>query len=408
MINSSLPQPNALLQAADELYPRMVQFLADLIRIRSYTGEEAGAVQRTLAELRQIGCREVWMDTAGNALGMIGNGKPLILYDAHLDTNEVGDERGWPYPPLQGHIEGDVLYGLGASDCKGGVAAILYGLAILNQLGLQPPCRVVCMGATLEEDAEGFALRSLVERDGLRPDAVLLAEATDLTIRIGHRGRCEVRVRTRGKTAHASTPQAGENAILKMMPIIEKLEAAAPNLPADACLGKATQVITMISSPHTPNSIPEWCEITIDRRLVAGETPESVLQPIRQTAALFDGEVFIPVQKVRTHTGVDLDDRAFFPGWMLNESHPLVQSALQTTRLLWNADAPVGIWQFSTDGAYSAGQAGIPTLGFGPQQEQYVHTPLDQVNLQKVKRAALFYALFPFVYHQYLNHSGGI
>ena len=133
MINSSLPQPNALLQAADELYPRMVQFLADLIRIRSYTGEEAEAVQRTLAELRQIGCREVWMDTAGNALGMIGNGKPLILYDAHLDTNEVGDERGWPYPPLEGHIEGDVLYGLGASDCKGGVAAILYGLAILNQ-----------------------------------------------------------------------------------------------------------------------------------------------------------------------------------------------------------------------------------------------------------------------------------
>ncbi len=408
MLNSTLPQLEAFLQAADELYPRMVQFLAEIIRIRSYTGEEAGAVQRTLAELRQIGCREVWMDTAGNALGMIGEGAPLLLYDAHLDTNEVSDERNWPYPPLEGRIEGDVLYGLGASDCKSGVAAIVYGLAILNRLGLQPPCRVICMGATLEEDAEGFALRSLVERDGLRPDAVLLAEATDLTIRIGHRGRCEVRVRTHGKTAHASTPQAGESAILKMLPIIEKLEADAQNLPADARLGKATQVITMITSPHTPNSIPAWCEITIDRRLIAGETPESVLQPIQKTAALFDGEAFIPIRKVRTHTGVNLDDRAFFPGWILDENHPLVESARRTTQLLWNSAAQVGIWQFSTDGTYSAGQAGIPTLGFGPQEEQYVHTPLDQVNLQKVKKAALFYALFPFVYHQNLNHSGGI
>ncbi|MEI2420641.1 peptidase dimerization domain-containing protein, partial [Arthrospira platensis SPKY2] len=94
------------------------------------------------------------------------------------------------------------------------MAAIVYGAAILKSLGLDPGCSVTVMGATLEEDAEGFALRSLVERDGLRPEAVLLAEATDLTLRRGHRGRCEVRVRTRGVAAHASTPHLGENAIL--------------------------------------------------------------------------------------------------------------------------------------------------------------------------------------------------
>ena len=94
---------------------RREHFLADLIRIRSYTGQEGPAVERTLQELRAIGCDEVWMDSAGNALGRIGRGPRLLLYDAHLDTNEVADEHEWPHPPLEPVVEGDTLYGLGAS-----------------------------------------------------------------------------------------------------------------------------------------------------------------------------------------------------------------------------------------------------------------------------------------------------
>lgn len=399
----SLPSLSDLQRAADALYPQMVTFLADLIRIRSYTGQEAAAVERTLAELRRIGCERVWMDSAGNALGEIGEeGQPVLLYDAHLDTNEISDEQNWPYPPLEAHIEGDTLYGLGASDCKGGVAAIVYGLAILNHLGVKPPARVIVMGATLEEDAEGFALRSLVERDGLRPDAVLLAEATNLTLRIGHRGRCEIRLRAQGKAAHASTPEMGENAILKILPALQKVEALTSALPADSRLGKATQVITLIHSPHTPNSVPEWCEAVIDRRTVPGETVESILHPLEQVINPLGVSVNIPVQPVRSHTGLTLDDRAFFPAWLLEEDHPLVQAAQTSIKYLWGQTAAVHVWSFSTDGTYSAGQAGIPTLGFGPQEEQFVHTPLDQVNLQKVKKAALFYALFPFIYTQSL------
>jgi acetylornithine deacetylase/succinyl-diaminopimelate desuccinylase-like protein len=156
-------------QAAEAMYPNMVGFLADLVRLRTYTGEEGLAVERTLAELRAIGCDKVWMDSAGNALGQIGAHARTLLYNAHLDTNEIADENEWPYPPLDAAIVDGTLYGLGASDCKAGVAAIVYGAAILKSLGLDPGCSVTVMGATLEEDAEGFALRALVERDGLRP-----------------------------------------------------------------------------------------------------------------------------------------------------------------------------------------------------------------------------------------------
>lgn len=391
-----------------QMTERRERFLADLIRIRSYTGQERPAVERTLQELSAIGCDEVWMDSAGNALGRIGRGPRVILYNAHLDTNEVADDREWPHPPLEPVVEGDVMFGLGASDCKSGVAAIVYGAAILAQLLRDPvgagsprlydEWSVVIMGATLEEDAEGFALRALVERDGLRPEVVLLAEATDLTLRRGQRGRCEIRVRTEGRAVHASQPHLGESAILKMLPVIQALEAMNPHLPVDPIFGRGTQVVSLIEGPHTPNSVPSWCEVAIDRRLMPGETPENVLAGIRAVVEPLGASARIPDQPVLAHTGLRLDGPSFYPGWLLAEDHPLLAAGQATHRALWGGDAGVDVWRFSTDGTYSAGAAGIPTLGFGPEEEQYVHTALDQVNLTKLRKAAEFYALFPLVY----------
>lgn len=382
------------------------RFLADLIRIRSYTGQEGPAVERTLRELAAIGCDQVWMDSAGNALGRIGRGPRIILYDAHLDTNEVADEREWPHPPLEPFVEGDVMYGLGASDCKGGVAAIVYGAAILAGLRQERPevrdlleeVSVVVMGATLEEDAEGFALRSLVERDGLRPEVVLLAEATDLTLRRGQRGRCEIRVRTEGRAAHASQPHLGENAILKMLPVVAALEEMNAGLPVDPIFGRGSQVVSVIEGPHTPNSVPSWCEVTVDRRLTPGETAASVLASVAAAVEPLGATARIPDQPVATHTGLRLDGPSFYPGWLLGEDHPLLAAGQATCRALWGQAPRVDVWKFSTDGAYSAGAAGIPTLGFGPEEEQYVHAADDQVNLTKLAKAAQFYALFPMMH----------
>ena len=377
---------------------RQAQFLADIIAIRSYTGQEAPAVQRTLQELKAVGCEETWMDSAGNALGKIGHGKKVILYNAHLDTNEVADDKEWPHPPLQAVVENGAMYGLGASDCKGGVAAIVYGAAVLKALNLQDDFTLLVMGATLEEDAEGFALRSLVERDGVRPDVVLLAEATDLSLRRGQRGRCEVRVRTSGLAAHASQPHLGDSAILKMVPVISALQAMNPTLPSSPIFGQGNQVITLIEGPHTPNSVPSWCEIALDRRMVPGENMDSILGGIRAVVEPLGAAAFIPDQPVLTHTGLRLDGPSYYPGWLLDESHPLIAAGRAVGAALWDATLPVDIWRFSTDGTYSAGVANIPTLGFGPEEEKYVHTAQDQVDLEKLRKAAEFYALFPFIY----------
>lgn len=386
-------------QFAETIRQNQIDFLADLIRLKSYTGQEGPAVERTLTEMTACGFDEVRTDSAGNALATIGHGQYLLLYDAHLDENEIADETDWPYPPLQPTIANGKMYGLGASDCKGGVASIVYGARIAHALDLTGDCTVTIKGATLEEDAEGFAMRHLIEQDGFsRPDAVLLAEATDLTLRRGHRGRCEVKVRVRGKAAHASTPELGQNAIMKMRPVLDALEAMAADLPTDPVLGRGTQVVTMIESPHTPNSVPGWCEVTIDRRLTPGESPSSVVSHVRVAVTGLGADVAVPVQPVTSWNGLDLSGPAFFPGWLLPEGHPLLEAGKLTCAALWGQVPPVDVWKFSTNGTYSAGVAGIPTLGFGPMEEQYVHTPDDQVDLDKLLKGAMFYALFPLAY----------
>jgi putative selenium metabolism hydrolase len=386
-------------QFAPTIKQAQIAFLADLIRIKSYTGQEGPAVERTLDEMSACGFTHVRTDSAGNALATVGSGKFHLLYDAHLDENEIADEKAWPHPPLEPTLEGGKLYGLGASDCKGGVASIVYGARLAAELDLTGNCIITINGATLEEDAEGFAMRRLIEGDGFpQPAAVLLAEATDLTLRRGHRGRCEVKVRVDGKAAHASTPELGENAILKMRPVLDALEAMTANLPADPVLGQGTQVVTVIESPHTPNSVPGWCEATIDRRLTPGETPESIVAEIKAALAGLGASVEVPVQPVKSWRGVNLSGPAFFPGWLLPEDHPLIEVGKATCVALWSEVPRVDVWKFSTNGTYSAGVAGIPTLGFGPMEEQYVHTPQDQVDLEKLLKGAMFYALFPLAY----------
>ena len=385
--------------AAPALADAQVAYLSDIIRLRTYTGEEGPAVERTLEEMTTGGFNDVRTASAGDALGTVGDGRHRLLYDAHLDHNEIADEEDWPYPPLEPTVADGKLFGLGASDCKAGVASIVYGARLATQLDLTADCTITVQGATLEEDAEGFAMRHLMESDGFtRPDAVLLAEATDLTLRRGHRGRCEVRVKVRGEAAHASTPELGENAILKMRPILDALEAMTPTLPTDEVLGQGTQVITMIETPHTPNSVPSWCEATIDRRLTPGETPESVRAEIDAAVAPLGGAAELPIQQVTSWTGLDLSGPAFFPGWLLDADDPLIAAGMLTCAALWGHAPKVDIWRFSTNGTYSAGAAGIPTLGFGPMEEQYVHTALDQVDLAKLLKAAMFYALFPAAY----------
>jgi len=374
----------------------MARFLQDLVRIPSLSTQEEAAAVRLAEEMRRVGFAQVWTDRMGNVIGRIGSGQgPRLLLEGHLDTVDVGDLACWPYPPYEGVIENGVLYGRGACDMKGGLAAMIYAAKALLDAGVELAGDLYVAGVVQEEPCEGLAVRMLVEEGGLRPDYVLLGEPSDLQVRLGHRGRLEMQVQVRGKAAHASSPALGSNAIHHAARLIFGLELLAPRLARDPFLGQGTLAVTEISSQAASrNAIPDCCTFYIDRRLTLGETERKALAEVQNiiNTEEVDAQVQITDYQATSYTGYDCQARSVFPAWMIPEDHPLVQALVRSVREALGYRPRLGRWDFSTDGTYTAGVANIPTVGFGPGEERYAHTPQEQVRLNDVVDAARVYA----------------
>jgi acetylornithine deacetylase/succinyl-diaminopimelate desuccinylase-like protein len=185
-----------------------------------------------------------------------------------------------------------------------------------------------------------------------------------------------------------------------MCAIIERIKKM--KLPTHPKLGNASIAVTKIESePAAVNVVPSCCRAYVDRRTVLGESADVVILELKKLAeedARVDVEVEV-VKYVDTKLGAA---EKYFPAWLLPETHPLVQKGIETYKLLFGKAPRLGIWKFSTDGAYTMGVKNIPTIGFGPGDEKYAHTAEDQVPAAQVVECAMFYALLPAVIAHHL------
>ena len=374
----------------------LVAFLRDLVAIPSFSGDEKGVAERLKQEMERLGFDEVWTDRIGNVVGRIGPGRgPKLLFDGHMDTVGVGDPRTWSHDPFGAEIENGVLYGRGACDMKGALASMVYGAALLKQSKLPLAGDLYVVGVVQEEPCEGHAVRLLIEEEGIRPDWVVLGEPSNLQISRGHRGRMELYVTVKGRAAHASMPQRGENAVYNAARLIFALDLLAASLPEDPLLGKGTLAVTQIyNTGGSRNAIPDSCTLIIDRRLTLGETESKVLAEI-QGAIIREGiraEMGITEYHFTSYTGFEGKVAQRYPAWVLPEDHLLVQAAAWAVRQVTGERPTVGRYNFSTDGAYTMGVAGIPTVGFGPGEEGQAHAADEHIRLADCITAAHVYA----------------
>jgi putative selenium metabolism hydrolase len=252
----------------------------------------------------------------------------------------------------------------------------------------------------MEEDCDGYPLRHLIEKESLRPDYVLLGEPTDLKVFRGQRGRMEMDITTIGKSAHGAHNRKGINAIYKMTPIVRAIEKLNRSLPPVQPLGRGSITVSQISS-HGPSlcSVPDHCRIHIDRRLTVGETRESALGQLEEIVQKYgpDAQVSISAYAGTSWKGTDFSQEAYFPTWIMEEEHPLVQAGLETAHLVLGRKARSGFWSFSTNGVATAGRHGLPTIGFAPGKEELAHSSREEIDLADLIKATVFYACFPFV-----------
>jgi putative selenium metabolism hydrolase len=251
------------------------------------------------------------------------------------------------------------------------------------------------VGVVQEEPCEGLAMRVLIEEEGIRPDYVVLGEPSNLQVKVGHRGRVEMKVKVQGKAAHASAPSLGENAIHNAARLIFGLELLAPRLATDPFLGRGTLAVTQIESQAASrNAVPDRCTFYIDRRLTLGETRRKALAEVQNIINTEEIEAQVAVTEYRatSYTGYKCRAEAFFPAWVMPEDNPLVQTTMRSVRQVLGYRPRLERWTFSTDGAYTAGEINIPTVGFGPGEERYAHTTDEQLRLNDVVDAARVYA----------------
>ncbi|MBC7542077.1 MAG: YgeY family selenium metabolism-linked hydrolase [Candidatus Sericytochromatia bacterium] len=381
----------------------LIAFAQDLIRIPSLSGAEGPLAQRILAELQKLRYDECGIDGIGNVVGILRGGDgPAVLYASHLDHVSPGDETQWEFPPYGAVIAGEFLHGRGASDIKGAIACQVYAGAVARDLGLLGGHYIVG-GIVQQESGGSVGIQHLIDvtlpEDTLKADLVILGDPTNLDICLGHRGRIELNVTTVGRTAHASAPWLGINAVYKMVPLVEAFEKLAKTLPAHALLEKSTLTVTNVeSSPRRPSVIPDRCRMTVDRRFLPSEPAEEVIGQIQailnrlQTSdPTFKATVTIAVRQVTSYTGLTTDAAQSNPAFLTDEDHPYVQkvaSALQESQ----GYAVFSKWYNGTAGSYTSGVRHIPTLGYAPGEEKYTHSPFDRVRISSLDAALAGYA----------------
>ena len=371
-------------------------FCRELVQIPSVSGSERDIARRILTEMQRLGYDEARMDGMGNVIGRVGPAStPTVLFNGHMDTVGIGDVDLWPHPPYAGVVESGILFGRGASDMKGGLAAMIHGIGSLvpNKDSLTSGVYVVAV--VQEEPCEGLAMRHLVEVEGLRPRAVVLGEATNLHLARGQRGRMEIEVAIQGKSCHASSPQRGVNAIYEAARFVFGLQLLAPQLASDAFLGQATIAVTEIESrAGSSNVVPDYCRVHIDRRPTAGDTETRALTEVRRILSResIQANVEVPTYHGTSYTGLAVEAPESYPSWSTPEDHLLVRKAAGAVESVLGYVPRIGRWEFSTDGVYTMGVGGIPTIGFGPGEEKHAHSVDDQVRLEDVFAAARVYA----------------
>jgi len=366
----------------------LVAFARSLVRCPSRFGEEEAVVSLILAQMTELGFDRAWRDANGSAIGIIEGELPgsTILLDGHCDTVGVAPGVTWTHDPFGGEVESGFIYGRGTADMKGALAAMIYVAAGLDRARLRG--RVVVSATVMEENLEGAALKDVM--DAVSPDFVVIGEATDLKLNRGGRGRAEIHLETIGRPSHSSTPHLGRNAVHDMLRVV----AAVERLPmqSDSFLGPAIMALTdIISDPYPAYSvIPSRCRVTYDRRLLPGEMVAGVLGDLRGLRDLegltIDLRATIAQGEHTTYTGAVLRGPKFLPAFLFPEDHPFVQTAARGLRSA-GLDPQMGAYRFCTNAAYSAGMAGVPTIGFGPGREEDAHVVDERVAVADVVAA---------------------
>jgi putative selenium metabolism hydrolase len=376
-------------------FQNALAFAQDLIRIPSLSGREGDVARRVLQEMEALGYDEYRVDRLGNVVGIIRGtaGGPPVMLNCHMDVVAEGDPAQWEHPPFSGKLDGGFLHGRGSMDIKGPLAAQTHAGAAMK--GRAPGDVIVAH--TVYEERGGWGMQDLLARKEVEPAAVIIGEATGGDITTGHRGRAELEIVLRGVAGHASAPERARNALDLLPPVLSGIQMLDNSQPGDPVLGRATLVVTTVDvSPESRNVIPDEVVAVVDWRVLPDSTDQDLLASVRSAIGAEMGEVpeamGVEVRMAsevhRSYTGISERRGLFTPGFLMEADDPLIRAAACAVGRRGGSEAArVRPWAFATDGGWSRGVFGIPTLGFAAGEERFAHTNRERWELGEAEWA---------------------
>lgn len=372
------------------LREQAIRVAQELVRVPSEAppGNEQKVAEKIARLLSEGGLKVQLMPVATGRPNVIaiarGNAPgPTLLYHGHLDVVPAGELSFWHFKPYDGVICNGKLYGRGAADMKGGLAAMASAAMQLKKDNVPLRGNLV-LAFTVDEEVTNLGTKKLIA-ERFRADWAIVGEPTNLEIALGHRGVVALRIQLTGRASHAAQSEKGINAIDKALNLMNELQRFKKTISmrCHPLLGCSSLNVTTIRGGTKVNIIPDTCELMIDRRLIPGETKESVEAEITTVLSML-GAADPEFQAVLTTT-------TYCPPGAIAADHPLVE-ALSTA-----AYDVIGAWpsrkgfEATCEASLLMQELGIPTVIFGPGRIDQAHNADEYVETAQIGIAAEVY-----------------
>lgn len=371
----------------------LIRFTQELVRCPGFSGEEGESAAAVARQMEKLGYDKVDVDRWGNVIGTIRGTQPgpTIVFDGHMDVVPIHMPELWEHEPYGGEISDGKIWGRGTTDMKGGLAACLCAAAFVDRSNIAGT--ILITGTIAEELLIGRGLGKILEERKI--DAVMTCEPTGLNrLAVAGVGRTTVEMSVRGMVAHSSQPRLGDNAVYRAMDASERIR----KLPRRKDLSFGTEVIELVEIKSKPSpgngSVPDFCWVLWECRLLPGETQESFLSRFQAALEEIDGveKVMLKIGRnaITCYTGERLDYEDFLSAWITQPEEPfrkLVEQALTQTGI--KAD-PV-VFRGCTNVNISAGAMGIPSLIYGPGNLDLAHKPNEYLDIEELLLSAKAY-----------------
>lgn len=372
----------------------LILFAQKLVQTPSMSGQEGDVAALVRAEMERLDYDEVWTDEAGNVVGRIAGGEgPSSMLNGHMDHVAAGDPAQWRYPPFGGEVHDGELWGRGAADMKGALAAMVYAGGLVKKIGVILPGDLYVSGV-VQEEVGGLGARYLSQT--LPVARAVVGEASGNHLRRGHRGRIELGAFFEGRSVHASMPDLGINPHFSLARFLDGLRGLPMAL--DPVYGASTIAPTcLVSEPESANITPSALHLVLDWRNIPGESSREIVTRLEALLARCletgcRGRIEVATKELVTYTGFEMTYPDSFPSFTTAENDPWLVEAQKVLAAALGREVKVDTWRFATDGGHFAA-AGATVLGFGPGDDTVVHTVEERLSLDQLVEGAVGYVV---------------